>query len=203
METCTKCAKPQPDDAFLHSARSARNRWCAGCRSTYKKEFNQRPGVILKRKAYRKERYKTSEEVRRKKRAQDRRYLLKPGVRERRQAANRAYLKTPAQKAYRKDYFRAWAYGVRPEEYDRMLTAQKGLCAICLLPSKRVLGVDHDHATGQVRGLLCRNCNSGIGLLGDSVSGLLSAIRYLMGVGKADAEAEKNSGRQKSADGSR
>jgi hypothetical protein len=202
METCTKCAKPQPSGEFLHSPRSARNRWCAGCRSAYKKEFNQRPDIILKRRAYVKERYKTSEEVRRRKREQDRRYVLKPGVRERRRAVNRAYLKTPAQKAYRKDYFRAWAYGVRPEEYARLMTAQCGLCAICKRSSKQALGVDHDHTTGLVRGLLCRNCNTGIGLLGDNVERLLSSIRYLMGAEKANAEAEaaQNSGRQRSAD---
>ena len=42
-----------------------------------------------------------------------------------------------------------------------------------------LLDADHDHATGYVRGWLCRNCNMGIGLLGDDVAGLERAIEYL------------------------
>jgi hypothetical protein len=41
------------------------------------------------------------------------------------------------------------------------------------------LFVDHDHATGALRGILCNLCNSGIGALGDSVEGLREALRYL------------------------
>jgi hypothetical protein len=61
-------------------------------------------------------------------------------------------------------------YGMSVEEYDKMLEAQGGVCAICKGPSKRKNGlfdVDHDHKTGKVRGLLCHGCNTGIGLLGD------------------------------------
>jgi hypothetical protein len=61
-------------------------------------------------------------------------------------------------------------YRMSIEDYDRMLAAQGGVCAICKGPSKRKNGlfdVDHDHKTGKVRGLLCHGCNTGIGLLGD------------------------------------
>lgn len=57
-------------------------------------------------------------------------------------------------------------YGITPEDYDRMLAEQGGTCGICDGPQKKVNGtdsayyaVDHCHATGKVRGLLCNGCN--------------------------------------------
>lgn len=55
---------------------------------------------------------------------------------------------------------RAKQLGVDAAEYDRLLAAQGGGCAICgALPKTRRLHVDHDHRTGRVRGLLCHRCN--------------------------------------------
>jgi hypothetical protein len=55
---------------------------------------------------------------------------------------------------------RAKQLGVTDDEYARMLEAQGGGCAICgARPKTRRLHVDHDHATGKVRGLLCHRCN--------------------------------------------
>lgn len=51
-------------------------------------------------------------------------------------------------------------YGITADEYDRILVGQKGVCFICQRPPKTIrLSVDHDHATGWVRGLLCNRCN--------------------------------------------
>lgn len=51
-------------------------------------------------------------------------------------------------------------YGITAEEYDTLLGFQDGRCAICHhLPKSRRLAVDHDHKTGEVRGLLCTRCN--------------------------------------------
>jgi len=57
------------------------------------------------------------------------------------------------------------AYGITIEQYDKMLSEQKGVCAICsgTCPSGRRLAVDHDHSTGVVRGLLCARCNAALG----------------------------------------
>lgn len=52
-----------------------------------------------------------------------------------------------------------------------------GECPVCL--RKSALVVDHDHSTGQIRGWLCRPCNSGLGLLGDTADGLRRALTYL------------------------
>lgn len=72
-------------------------------------------------------------------------------------------------------------YGITLDDYDAMLGQQEGRCAICFtLPMPdSPLYVDHCHDTGQVRGLLCQGCNSGIGQLGDDQNRLRSAIRYL------------------------
>lgn len=71
-------------------------------------------------------------------------------------------------------------YGIELEEYEAMLAAQGGVCAICAAtPNDRRLAVDHCHVTGKVRGLLCSSCNIGIGYFRDSAEALAAAIKYL------------------------
>lgn len=72
-------------------------------------------------------------------------------------------------------------YGLKKEEYARLFKAQNGVCAICSgeCSTGRRLSVDHDHDTGHVRGLLCGNCNQGIGKLGDCPKLLRKAADYL------------------------
>lgn len=74
-------------------------------------------------------------------------------------------------------------YGITSEEYQGMLDKQKGCCAICGSNKTRSesheMSVDHDHKTGKVRGLLCNNCNRGIGLLGDTKESIHKAWKYL------------------------
>ena len=78
----------------------------------------------------------------------------------------------------KKDYDLKRLYGIGLEEYNDMLEDQCGGCWICG-KTEDTLCVDHDHGTGEVRGLLCHGCNRGIGLLGDSVDTLLRAAEYL------------------------
>jgi hypothetical protein len=68
-------------------------------------------------------------------------------------------------------------YGITAEHYDRMLEEQSGLCAICR--ERPAAHVDHDHATGRVRGLLCFNCNQALGNFTDRRDFMLAAIAYL------------------------
>jgi len=65
--------------------------------------------------------------------------------------------------------------------YESLLEIHKGCCGICgnPCPTKRSLAVDHDHATGTVRGLLCQRCNHGIGLFHDNPDRLRKAADYL------------------------
>lgn len=64
--------------------------------------------------------------------------------------------------------------------YDAVLASQDGGCAICgAKPKTRRLNIDHCHATGQVRGLLCPRCNRGLGWFGDRIDRLHAAAVYL------------------------
>ena len=76
-------------------------------------------------------------------------------------------------------------YGITQDGYDRMLTEQGGVCAICgtTNPGGRYgcLVVDHNHATGKVRGLLCDRCNKGAGFFNDDPELLDKAVAYLRG----------------------
>jgi hypothetical protein len=90
----------------------------------------------------------------------------------------------------RQNYWRS-RYGISEQEYQCLFAAQGGVCAICGNAETRthkgvvqVLSVDHDHVTGDVRGLLCYACNTGIGFLRDDTHLLERAIGYLRGRGK-------------------
>ena len=75
-------------------------------------------------------------------------------------------------------------YNMTLDDYKHMLADQNGCCAICGSSSPNngdvtVFAVDHDHATGNVRGLLCNPCNRGIGYLQDDVDVVAAATDYL------------------------
>lgn len=75
-------------------------------------------------------------------------------------------------------------YGITLDDYNKMHNEQGGTCAICGLAervSNRSLAVDHCHATGKVRGLLCSACNIALGKFQDDKERLLKAISYLGG----------------------
>jgi hypothetical protein len=72
-------------------------------------------------------------------------------------------------------------FGITLKDYEDMLFKQNGVCAICLKECKtgQRLAVDHCHTTGKVRGLLCMECNRGLGAFKDNVVVLTTAIKYL------------------------
>ena len=69
-------------------------------------------------------------------------------------------------------------YGLTVEQYREMFARQEGRCCICRQPLGRI-DIDHDHATGRVRGLLCHACNIGLGAFQDDPRILQRAIEYL------------------------
>jgi hypothetical protein len=79
-------------------------------------------------------------------------------------------------------------FGISVEDYDKMLAAQKGVCAICGNPETtydprhekvKELAVDHNHTTGVIRGLLCRGCNQGLGNFKEDSQRIQKALKYL------------------------
>ena len=73
------------------------------------------------------------------------------------------------------------------EQFDALLAAQGGRCALCqrFEPGGRWgrFHVDHCHQTGQIRGILCHGCNVALGALGDDIEGLTRALRYVSQAG--------------------
>lgn len=74
-------------------------------------------------------------------------------------------------------------YGITIQQYNEMLISQNGQCAICGSTDPAGRGsnfhIDHCHDSNTVRGLLCANCNTAIGLFRESTEHLSSAIQYL------------------------
>jgi len=101
---------------------------------------------------------------------------------------NHLYAKDLCHSHYAKQ--RKWqASGVDAARYQEMLREQGGVCAICGQPERhrdalsgkpKALAVDHDHATGAVRALLCLTCNTAIGLLNDDAALLAKARAFVL-----------------------
>ena len=75
------------------------------------------------------------------------------------------------------------AYGLTKADYEAMLASQNYCCAICTIEAwtqRTALHVDHCHSTGRVRGLLCNECNTGLGKFRDSPSLLRKAAEYVL-----------------------
>lgn len=88
----------------------------------------------------------------------------------------------PYSAAKRKAYAIRSKYGLSLHDYNTMLSAQDGKCAICGSDGaslKDGLCVDHCHTSGKVRGLLCAPCNKGLGFFNDTILRLLNAAEYL------------------------
>jgi hypothetical protein len=80
---------------------------------------------------------------------------------------------------YHKSTYRYAKYGITKELFDEMFEDQNGKCLICTTELQNEIHIDHDHKTGDVRGILCGKCNKGLGLFDDDVNYLTNAIKYL------------------------
>ena len=87
---------------------------------------------------------------------------------------------------YAREYHLRKTYGITIEQYNQMVGAQGGVCAICRSPETltfkskiKPLSVDHDHKTGKVRQLLCDRCNNVLGRVDDDKELLLRLSLYL------------------------
>lgn len=74
-----------------------------------------------------------------------------------------------------------YRYGLTPETWEQLFDSQERRCAICRTDSAKNWHTDHCHKNKQVRGILCLNCNTGLGKFKDNPEALLRAISYLTG----------------------
>lgn len=70
-------------------------------------------------------------------------------------------------------------YGINKYKFKELVVIQNGKCWICREKKDEYLNVDHCHKTGEFRGIICKDCNMGIGLFKDNTDNLYRAIRYL------------------------
>lgn len=155
---CTGCAETKPIEGFYRktASRDGRSARCKVCANAAVKAWEKRNPDKLRERTYRwRERYPEKNQA----------------------IVRRSQLK----KKYR----------ITIEQYDAQLQAQGGVCAICKSADTRTrwnsFGVDHDHSCcpgsnscGKcVRGLLCGNCNTLLGMADDNISTLLAAVAYL------------------------
>lgn len=160
MKRCTKCGFEQPLENF-YKARGTKDGHRGDCRACFAKRAAARHAANPEPARERTRRWQQENPDRvREKKAQ---YTAEG----RTQASNRrSHLKRK--------------YGMTPEQYDEMLAAQGGGCAICGRPPKKIsLHVDHDHETGAIRRLLCFLCNNLLGDAGDDPGLLEKAAAYL------------------------
>lgn len=96
-------------------------------------------------------------------------------------AKHRARAKANPRANSEADYHMRTKFGLNLDDYERMLAAQDGGCAVCgKEPVGKRLHIDHDHDTDEVRGLLCHQCNLALGCVGDDVERLMSLAAYVL-----------------------
>lgn len=98
------------------------------------------------------------------------------------------YKPNESYKKIRQDRFLQKRYGINNDSYEKILTSQNNVCAICKLNNlnydsksgiKRRMALDHCHNSGKTRGILCHKCNTGLGSFQDNISILENALNYL------------------------
>jgi len=159
VKRCTKCGEVKPETGF-YAAKGTKDGLRGDCKECFAARAREwygknRERVIANVKRWQQENREQLRATRRKRNALRRREIREGHLRR--------------------------AFGITQTEYDAMLAAQGGGCAICGREPRRgsSLHVDHDHETGRIRGLLCFKCNGGLGQFGDDIDRLATAEGYL------------------------
>lgn len=164
MKSCSRCRTLRPATSFYNdvSKSDGKTSRCKACLDEQTRERQQTPeGRVTHSQA-------------------QQRYYAKLST-EQRARSNRA--KTTEGRKRSRDYMFLWnlrnRYGMTKDEYDDLLAVQANKCAICDSPFTKRPHIDHDHKTGEVRGLLCGDCNRGLGSFHDDRALLKKARAYL------------------------
>lgn len=173
---CTKCRliKSTEDFYLRPGSQSKPHSWCKECEAQRRKAYYQ----LNKAELYEKQ----------KERQQDNSPAGKERRRRRKERERTAHRNNPQKKEEQrlkiksKDLHKK--YKITHLQYQERLDAQGQRCTICMvdLDLGRDTHVDHDHTTGEIRGILCKNCNTGLGQFKDSPELLRRAALYLESV---------------------
>lgn len=162
---CGRCHEPKPLDAFPVRSRGGYDSYCCECRKAVNRAGH----------AKHRERRNTNSAARYKANRERYRY---PAYQSRWSKENRERV---SEGDWRRGIKRR--YGLTPEDYAALLEKQGGGCAICHSDKpgcgKKRFAVDHCHDTDVVRGLLCHDCNLGLGKFADDLGRLRAALKYL------------------------
>jgi len=170
---CPRCDKDKGWTAFgkNKSTKTGLASWCKKCCRKYQKDLRacrRHDAAGIKKDRERGNQY-------------GRNYRSKKANRDHLNAGARRRNATPERRrSHRSNHF-VREYGINLDQVEHMIAVQEHCCPICgeEFTDDRRWHVDHDHAANRVRGVLCHNCNTGIGMLRDDPSLLRSAIEYL------------------------
>jgi len=169
VKTCTKCLQSKDITSFTKRVRSkdGLDMWCKTCKSNHEKTRNYAPN-------YHGTKTCTSCLIEKPK--------VDFGIDKRKQGGiDTRCFSCNVKRSYATGIKRK--YSITKEQVDQMKLKQNNCCAICKNKetSKKAinLSIDHDHSSGKVRGLLCNNCNNGLGRFKDDCNLLQAAIDYL------------------------
>ena len=191
MKICSKCKNNKPEFEFYKrtASKDGLHAWCVECSKIHSKKYaainsEKARSVTAKWRAENPERAKNSTSAWRAKNkdkikiANEKRYMSDP---EKVKNASALYRANNPAKTKNTDLKKK--YGITLEKYEELFSIQNGLCEICGTAvaggNGKAFSVDHDHATGKIRGLLCHHCNLGLGHFKDDKEVLLKAVAYL------------------------
>jgi len=166
MKRCIDCGIEISSSS--HSAR------CSDCIDVHRKLWRKQYHLSIDRTQYSREYYQKNKEEILKRTSE-----YSKNNREKYREWNATWLSKNKDK--RNKSIREKRRGVTEARYFEMLTEQNNQCAICGKPFTCVseFALDHNHDNGKIRGVLCKHCNSAIGLLGDNANTVYSAANYL------------------------
>ena len=161
MKRCTKCMELKLTTEFCKDKKrpDGRHPQCKSCVKEYKLQRTK------------------TEETKNQEKIYQRHYARTP----KRKAQIMEYQQTPKHRKNKRKYKLKHKYGITEEQYDEMMKKQGGVCAACRseFRSTKTTHLDHCHATGKVRGILCHNCNRALGAVQDKIENLNALIDYL------------------------
>jgi len=181
VKTCSKCRLEKPISEFCVLKNNKLYSWCKKCEAAAHAAYYARPEIKAARAAY-----TARPDVKAARAVWHTAYLARPDVK----AIQKAYNARPDVKVKKAAYHRARNSGFVNGDFETALAIQQNRCGICrhlfieseLTPQKLTKSTacaDHDHITKKPRGVLCTQCNTGIGNFQDSPALLEAAIAYL------------------------